>query len=374
MFLLANRRPKDCQVPANRGGFVGCLKRLPRSLACKTYSVSNEQAAMSESGAGTVKYADHFINVRGLQLHYVDYGGYGEVVLALHGLLQNAHAFDSIAPLLVPHVRLLALDLPGRGGSEWAPPGRYKLTQYLLDLGIFLTKLGVPRFALIGTSLGGWMARMYATAHPERVTRLVLNDCAVGANLAAAADTVRRMVRGPAEFASIAEATRWFLAKRDGLECLDDEALTAWVGHYLSPTEAGGLRFNCDPLVLRAAELGAEMLALRAGTRRQPSDGGVAWEQVKRLTMPVLILRGARSEVVPRWTVARLVRILPRAESVEVPGAGHSPTLYEDSAQEALRVFFGIRLAEPRGLEAGMPSDNGASGKSEIWPAASYKP
>ena len=321
---------------------------------------------MSESGAGTVKYADHYISVRGLRLHYVDYGGQGEVVLALHGLLQNAHAFDGIAPLLVPHVRLLALDLPGRGGSEWAPPSRYKLAQYLLDLGIFLRKLGAPRFALIGTSLGGWMARMYATAHPQVVTRLVLNDCALDANLPAACDAVRRMVRGPAEFASIAEATRWFLAIREGLECLNDEALTAWVSHYLCPADAGGLRFNCDPVVLRGAELNAETLASRAGTRLQPHDGGVAWEHVKRLTMPLLILRGAKSQVVSRGTVDRLVRILPRAQSVEVPGAGHSPTLYEPTAQEALLVFFGVGRAERRHQEAGVPADNGGPGKGEI--------
>jgi len=329
---------------------------------------------MSESGAGTVKYADHYLNIRGLRLHYVDYGGQGDVVVALHGLLQNAHAFDGVAPLLVPHVRLLALDLPGRGGSEWAAPSRYTLTQYLLDLGIFLAKLGAPRFALIGTSLGGWMARMYATAHPQRVTRLVLNECAVGPDLLAACDIVWRMVRGPAEFASIAEATRWFLAKRDGLECLDDESLTAWVSHYLSPTEAGGFRFNCDPLLLRVVELNADTLALRLGTRLQPYDVGVTWEQVKRLTMPVLILRGAKSQVVPRWTVARLVRTLPRAESVEVPGVGHSPTLYEPCAQEALRVFFGISPAERRRREAGVPADNGGAIKEESWPEPSYKP
>src|SRR3974377_1812133 len=86
--------------------------------------------------------------------------------------------------------------------------------------------------------------------------------------------------------------------------------------------------------------------------------------------MPLLILRGAKSEVVPRSTVARLVRILPRAESVEVPGVGHSPTLYEPCAREALRVFFGISPAERRRRGAGS-AGNGGPGKREIWPKAS---
>jgi esterase len=320
---------------------------------------------MSCSGSGSISYIDHYLNVRGLWLHYVDFGGKGDVVLALHGFLQNAHAFDGIASVLVPHVHLLALDLPGRGGSQWAPPVRYALTQYLLDLEVFLSKLGLPRVALIGTSLGGWMARLYATAHPRRVSRLVLNDCTVGADLAAAFDTVRRMVQAPAEFASLADAIHWFLTQREGLEYLDDDARAAWVSHYLCPTEAGALRLNCDPSVLRAGMQKAENFALQSRTRTQTSDGGIAWRQAKSLTMPVLILRGAESRVVPRWTVAKMLEILPRGTSVEVPGAGHSPTLYEPSAQEALRVFFGIGPVRVRD-ELRLSTER--SGEREIWP------
>jgi pimeloyl-ACP methyl ester carboxylesterase len=287
------------------------------------------------------KYTDRYINVRGLRLHYVDYGGSGELVLALHGLLQNAHAFDGIAPLLVPHVHLIALDLPGRGGSEWASPSRYLLMQYLLDLRSFLNSLGLQRCSFIGTSLGGWMARMYAISHPHQVTRLVLNDCAVGANLAAASDLVMRMADASAEFTSIEEATSWFLAQREGLECLDDESRSEWISHYLTETTSGGLSFHCDPQVLRLARAKAMFLASEAESRPSCYDSAV-WEQLRRLSMPVLILRGARSKVVPRWVVARIIRILPRGKWVEVPGAGHSPTLYEPVAQEALRSFFGV--------------------------------
>jgi pimeloyl-ACP methyl ester carboxylesterase len=298
---------------------------------------------MSEFRKSAFEYTDHYVNVRGLRLHYVDYGGSGEMVLALHGLLQNAHAFDGIAPVLVPHVHLIALDLPGRGGSEWAPPGRYMLMQYLLDLGSFLSSLGLRRCAFIGTSLGGWMARMYANSHPGHVTRLVLNDCAVGANLAAVCETVMRMVRAPAEFTDIDQATEWFLAHRKGLECLDDQALLAWISHYLIPTETGGLRLHCDPKVLHLAHVKAKMLASNALSQTSRYDDA-AWSQVRRLSMPVLILRGAASKVVPRWAVAKLIRILPRATWVEVPGVGHSPTLYEPAAQEALQKFFGVTV------------------------------
>ena len=70
-------------------------------------------------------YQDGYVSLPGQRLHYVDYGGAGEPVVALHGLIQNAHAFDGIALALVPHKRLLALDLRGRGGSDWGPPDYY---------------------------------------------------------------------------------------------------------------------------------------------------------------------------------------------------------------------------------------------------------
>jgi len=63
---------------------------------------------------------------------------------------------------------------------------------------------------------------------------------------------------------------------------------------------------------------------------------------MRRLTMPILILRGGLSDMVsPAWA-DKVVQALPAARWVEVPGAGHPPTLHEPEAQAALRDFFGI--------------------------------
>src|SRR6516165_7521217 len=73
---------------------------------------------------------ESYVTLPGMRLHYVDYGGHGEPLVALHGFVQNARAFDAIAPLLVPHVRLLALDVRGRGDSDWGPPDGYRWSHY----------------------------------------------------------------------------------------------------------------------------------------------------------------------------------------------------------------------------------------------------
>ena len=135
----------------------------------------------------SVSFREGYVRLAGRRLHYVDYGGMGEVVVALHGYVQNAHAFDGIARALVPHIRLLALDIRGRGGSDRAPPQYYRMLHYLRDLNDFLETLRLTRFALIGTSMGGTLAALYTMAHPLKVTRLVLNDIAMDSNLAATA-------------------------------------------------------------------------------------------------------------------------------------------------------------------------------------------
>src|SRR5579871_6359028 len=95
-----------------------------------------------------VAYRDGFVTLADVRLHYVDYGGKGEPVVALPGLFQNAHAFDAIAHL-VPGRRLVALDMRGRGGSDWASPDTYWWSWYLRDLQRFLTTLKLTPCAII---------------------------------------------------------------------------------------------------------------------------------------------------------------------------------------------------------------------------------
>jgi len=293
--------------------------------------------------AAPARYEDGYVTVGDVLLHYVDYGGAGEPVVALHGLVQNAHAFDGIAPVLVPHRRLIALDLRGRGDSDWGPPQNYKWRYYLGDLRGFLGALHFSRVALIGTSMGGTLAMLYAMAHPGQVTRLVMNDSSLNANRAGVVRAALRIGRMPTTFLSLSHATAWFLEERDGLDRLDREQQRAWVSHFLIPVATGGWRVNCDPVIIRNAGL----VPPDIGPRQPWSHRWTVWEQVKRLHMPVLILRGARSDVVPRLSAKRMAEALPACRWAEVPGAGHAPTLYEPEAHTALREFFALP-AEPK--------------------------
>ena len=123
---------------------------------------------------GKVAYRDGYVKLRGRNVHYVDYGGAGEIVVALHGYVQNAHAFDEIAPVLVPHVRLLALDARGRGESDKGPPKSYRMNYYLRDLRDFFETIGLSRDLL--PKLPSFIRRVCSGFAPDRGvlrTRLV---------------------------------------------------------------------------------------------------------------------------------------------------------------------------------------------------------
>jgi pimeloyl-ACP methyl ester carboxylesterase len=192
--------------------------------------------------------------------------------------------------------------------------------------------------ALIGTSMGGTLAMLYAMAHPRRVTRLVMNDSSLNVNRAGMVRAALRVGRAPDTFPDLAHATAWFLEERVGLDRLDEDKRRAWVQHFLVPAATGGLRFNCDPVIIRRAA----RIPPSIGPRVPWSHRWTVWEQVKRLEMPVLLLRGARSDVVPRLSVKRMVEVLPAARWAEIPGTGHAPTLYEPEAHAALRDFFAL--------------------------------
>jgi esterase len=284
---------------------------------------------------------DGYFRVGGLRLHYLDHGGTGEPLVAIHGLLQNAHSFDGIASVLAPRVRLLALDLRGRGDSEWADGDNYKVRHFLIDIYSFIRAMGLTRFALIGTSMGGMLAMLYAMAHPDQVTRLVLNDIALNTSHAGVVRTLRRIASIPMEFATLDEAADWVRQRweRSG----KPHRLTAeqWVNQNIERTPTG-FRLKCDPAIIRQASLVTD----EPGPEGDWSRRRELWSEIHRLTMPVLLLRAGLGDVVLPESAEQTIQALPQARCVEIPGVGHSPTLYEPEAHAALCEFFGVPPAD----------------------------
>ena len=118
-----------------------------------------------------------YFNANGLKLHYLDFGNPSKPpLICLHGLSGNAHNFDGLATHLMNDYHVMSIDVRGRGDSEWGPPTEYLPQYYAADLAAMLDEIGIERANLIGTSMGGVIAMMFAGGWPERAERIVLND------------------------------------------------------------------------------------------------------------------------------------------------------------------------------------------------------
>jgi pimeloyl-ACP methyl ester carboxylesterase len=182
--------------------------------------------------------------------------------------------------------------------------------------------------------LGGLVSFLYAMAHLSEVTRIVFNDFSLTGDPNLARFVAQRYGRTPAKFVALADALDWFLEEHI-LDALDDDALEAWVSHFLTPLPAGGFRLNCDPKLL---QLMRQSQFYGTADRAPP----VLLNRAKLLEMPVMIMRGAESDVVSQDEARLMAESLPAGRWLDVPGAGHSPTLYEPEARTALREFFGV--------------------------------
>ncbi|MFJ6935174.1 alpha/beta fold hydrolase [Streptomyces sp. NPDC101132] len=114
------------------------------------------------------------LSVGGRALSFLDSGGAGRPLLALHGHLSEGASFTALAAALGPGWRVIAPDQRGHGDSDRAPD--YTRAGYLADLLALLDHLGLDRVVALGHSLGGINAYHLAAAHPGRVEALVNVD------------------------------------------------------------------------------------------------------------------------------------------------------------------------------------------------------
>jgi pimeloyl-ACP methyl ester carboxylesterase len=116
-------------------------------------------------------------NLAGVRMHYYCAGRRGTPLVLIHGLGSSAETWALLMPLLSKEYLVYAPDLPGFGRTPLAPEGT-NIKTHVLYLERFLAVLGYPRVALVGNSLGGWIATRFAVEHPERVEKLYLLNSA----------------------------------------------------------------------------------------------------------------------------------------------------------------------------------------------------
>ena len=198
-------------------------------------------------------------------------------MLALHGWLDNAGSFDALAPLLAADHFVVALDLSGHGRSSHRASGAwYHYIDYFDDLRGTLDRLGWPRATLLGHSLGGTLASLFAALYPERVETLLLVE-ALGPLTVAPENTLAQLKRGLDERDAFARRRplRVFpdldtaIAVRMAASDLSRDAARALVERGVDAVD-GGYVWSTDPRLTLASPqryTDAQILAMLEGIR-----------------------------------------------------------------------------------------------------------
>lgn len=241
-----------------------------------------------------------------LTLHYLDWGTAGQPsLLCLHGITQTAHSWDEVAPALARTHHVRALDQRGHGDSTWAPDGDYRLTTQNGDIERFLGAIDAAPAILVALSMGGLVALTLAARRPDLVRALVVVDIAPEVQRGGV-DNIRTFVAATDEldtFEDFVQRAHSFNPRRS----LDN--IRARLRHNLRQLPNGRWTWKYDPALRNPARVGDGMTDL--------------WEQVARITCPVLIVRGGESDILDPEVAERFGGIVG-AEVRTVPGAGHS--------------------------------------------------
>ena len=287
---------------------------------------------MTESSARThreIHSVDKFVEVGGLRLHYLDFGGEGRPwLVCIHGLSGNAHNFDLIVPSLTPRYHVISGDVRGRGTSAWGPPTEYLPKHYVEDLAAILERLGIARATLVGTSMGGIISMMYAGGWPERVERLVLNDIGPEIDPAGAGRIGSYMGVAPDRFNDLGDVAAYYRKTYPATARQPEEELRESVKWAVKPLADGGLGWKLDPAIRRP---------IRGATAQQRLD---LWVPFARIACPILVVRGADSDILSQRTATQMGTTHAGVTIVEVAGVGHAPSLTEPEASAALAKFL----------------------------------
>jgi pimeloyl-ACP methyl ester carboxylesterase len=263
--------------------------------------------------------------------HRVVYYEWGEpanprVAICVHGLGRNGRDFDTLADALSTTHRVLSVDMPGRGESEWlADPNDYVFPTYLTTLTALIARSGAEWVDWIGTSMGGLLGITLAAQPKNPVARLVVND--VGPTIEPAAlDRIRGYFGLDPTFASYAEIAQYLRAVSAPFGPLTDAQWEHLTRTNVRPRAEGRWGLAYDPGIA---------VPFRAAAA--PPDLWGLWDAIR---CPTLVLRGAQSDLLSAATAAQMAARGPHPAVIEFDGIGHAPMLLSDDQIDPVVRFL----------------------------------
>jgi len=268
-----------------------------------------------------------------LSLYIRDYGDpldHRAPLFCLGGLTRNSKDFESLAERYSSDGRrVICPDYRGRGKSDYDNDWRnYDPRIYLRDIQDILSALNVHHIVVVGTSLGGILGMGMAVAMPGALTAVVMND--VGPKVETGGlDFIINYIKEDRPHDNWDGAVATIKTMLPNLTFQDEGIWLKMAQNTFREREDGRLCFDWDVDIVKPMQ-----------------DKSYAipdmWPLFRALkNVPTLVLRGAESDILSRETFTRMQEVKPDMIGVEIPRAGHVPTMAEPESRAALEAFLG---------------------------------
>ena len=269
--------------------------------------------------------------------------GKDHVVVCVHGLSRQGRDFDTLARALQPHCRVVAVDVAGRGHSDWlADAMAYQLPTYVADLAQLLQQLRSERPGVridwVGTSMGGLIGLGIAAQGAIAPARLVLNDVGPAIQWEALLRIGDYLGADPS-FASRDEAFEYLARISPGFGP-HSPAQWASLSQPLLREREGRWHLHYDPAIavpFKAMTQGVDPASLQDAAR---AGEAALWDLYDSVAVPTLLLRGEASDLLSAATAQAMQARGPRPRCIGFAGVGHAPTLIAEDQVRAVTDFL----------------------------------
>ena len=260
--------------------------------------------------APNVPYRSCNIVLRQMRFHFLEWGhADAPVIVLLHGGHQSAHSWDLVSLHLAQNYRVLALDQRGHGDSEWSRDVTYSNHEMSLDAEAFIAAMRLHKPIVMGHSMGGRNTMLLLRRNQTPVSAAVIVD--VGPELSE---------RGRAAIGGFVQANQEF----DDLDHFvrnvrqydpyrSREHIERTVKYNMLERADGKYISKCDSTPRRLGIV-----------RASGPQENITLDEAAAFDLPVLLVRGANSNILEPDAAERFARAMPHGQLVTVPDAGHN--------------------------------------------------
>lgn len=277
----------------------------------------------------------HFFSKNSKGTHRIVFNDWGnedaKPILCVHGLTGNGHDFDFIAEELIKSdYRLIAVDLPGRGRSDFLPDTMdYNYNQYCNDLAALLVHLKLPHVDWLGVSLGGLLGIRMAGEPNSPIRRLIINDVGpvVPQN---ALNFIHSVISQTYTFETIKDLENRMRTTR-GLTWgpMTDEQWHHMAEHNARALADGSISYAYDPGIAKIFEI-------------EPTGDQDLWPYWDKIKCPVMLIHGYKSVVLTKPIIEEMGQRGPghNMDVVVFKDCGHVPSLMAPNHIEVIKSWL----------------------------------